>query len=176
MDIVRGKLTERVQQFGHDQLAVFGKGAAFSEQQLRATLRQLVAMGHVFVDTEQYNSLKAAESARPVLKGEATVMLREQEARAASKTRVKKTKVADNALASADEPAYAALKAWRAELARSHDVPAYVIFHDSTLRAIAQQMPASLDALAGISGIGEKKLQAYGEELLRIVAGLEVKA
>ena len=179
MDVVRGKLTDKVKQFNHESLNVFGKGVRFSEAQLRSTLRQLVALEFVWVDAGAYNCLKLHDSARAVLKGEQRVTLREA-AEKEAKTRVRKTTVAGSAtgaaavnaeLSSTEQQVFDQLKLWRGEIAREHDVPAYVIFHDSTLRAIAQRAPAAFSELAGISGLGEKKRAAYGEELLRVAAG-----
>ncbi|HEY1102542.1 MAG TPA: HRDC domain-containing protein, partial [Burkholderiaceae bacterium] len=158
-------------QFGHETLSTFGVGAAFSEVQLRAVLRQLLALGAVHVDAQAYNTLVLAPAARAVLKGERAIALRETSAARLPKARKVAGKGASTPAAAAlDAPAQArlaALKAWRAEVARSHNLPAYVIFHDATLVAIAERAPESLAALDGISGIGEKKRAAYGEELLQ---------
>jgi ATP-dependent DNA helicase RecQ len=179
MDIVRGKQTEKVTQFGHDALSTFGIGAAFSEQQLRGVLRQLIAISAVSVDGQAFNTLQLTDASRAVLKGEVAVSLRESvsapKARAAKTARSAGAKAgvvkAPLALDAQGEQRYLALKAWRAEVAREHNLPAYVIFHDATLAAIAQRAPESRDDLQGISGIGAKKLEAYGDEVLRVVAG-----
>jgi ATP-dependent DNA helicase RecQ len=174
MDVVRGKLTDKVKQFNHESLNVFGKGASFSEAQLRSTLRQLVALEFVWVDAEAYNGLKLHDSARAVLKGERRVLLREaaeKEPKAARsrKTAIATKSIANEAMDTLSTSIFTNLKAWRAAVATEHNIPAYIIFHDSTLRAIALARPASLGELAGVSGIGAKKLDAYGEELLRAV-------
>ena len=181
MDIVRGKSTEKVAQHGHRDLSTFGIGAAFSEQQLRGVLRQLIAINAVSVDAQAFNTLKLTEASRAVLKGEVLVQLRASNAAlAADKGR---RSAATNgvsgkgaaapkapvALDDAGQQRYAALREWRAEVAKSHNLPAYVIFHDTTLAAIAQRAPQSLEDLQGISGIGGKKLDAYGTEVLRVV-------
>ena len=176
MDIVRGKSTEKVVQHGHQELSTFGIGATLSEQQLRAVLRQLVAIDAVTVDTEAYNTLQLTAASRAVLRGEVAVQLRVSTAAigsAAGKRRAG-AKVAgiNKAPVALDEAAqlrYDALRDWRAEVARSHNLPAYVIFHDATLAAIAQRAPGSLADLQGISGIGAKKLEAYGDEVLRVI-------
>ena len=175
MDIVRGKATEKVKQFGHDQVSTFGIGAAFSEAQLRGVMRQLIAVGAVEVDAQAFNTLRLTEGSRAVLRGEQTVMLREAIA-APSSSRSRRTPSAKPAAAAvaaglteAGQARFAALKAWRAEVAREHNLPAYVIFHDATLAAIAALDPHSLDDLQSVSGIGAKKLQAYGQEVLRVV-------
>ena len=175
MDILRGKATEKVKQFGHDQVSTFGIGAAFSEAQLRGVLRQLIAVGAVEVDAQAFNTLRLTEGSRAVLRGEQTVMLREAIA-APSSSRSRRTPAAKPAAAAVaagltedGQARFAALKAWRAEVAREHNLPAYVIFHDATLAAIAALAPHSLDDLQSVSGIGAKKLLAYGQEVLRVV-------
>jgi ATP-dependent DNA helicase RecQ len=173
IDILRGKVTEKVQQHGHERLSTFGIGAQLGESEWRSLLRQLIARGAVWVDGEHFNTLRLGEAARPLLKGEGEVRLRVQSAapkgvrnRSAERQRV----VASEAtLTLAAREALAALKAWRAEVAREHNRPAYVIFHDATLRAIAERQPATLADLQGIPGLGQAKLQAYGAEVLRIV-------
>jgi ATP-dependent DNA helicase RecQ len=143
--------------------------------QLRGVLRQLIAIGAVAVDAQAFNTLQLTPASRAVLKGEVPVRLRasvstpvERKARrSAPSTRAKMPATLD---ASA-ENRYLALKAWRAEVAKEHNLPAYVIFHDATLAAIAERAPQSLDDLQGLSGIGVKKLEAYGQEVLRVMAG-----
>ena len=175
MDILRGKATEKVKQFGHEQISTFGIGATFSEAQLRGVLRQLIAVGAVEVDAQAFNTLRLTEGSRAVLRGEQAVMLREALG-APSSSRSRRTPSAKPAAAAvaaglteAGQARFAALKAWRAEVAREHNLPAYVIFHDATLAAIAALAPHSLDDLQTVSGIGAKKLQAYGLEVLRVV-------
>ena len=181
MDIVRGKNTEKVAQHGHKDLSTFGIGATFSEQQLRGVLRQLIAINAVSVDAQAFNTLKLTEGSRAVLKGEVQVQLRASTAApaadrgkrgAGTKASRGKNSAPPKAPVPLDEAAqqrYAALREWRAEVARSHNLPAYVIFHDATLAAIAQRAPQSLDDLQGISGIGARKLEAYGDQVLRVV-------
>ncbi|MDM0111649.1 RecQ family ATP-dependent DNA helicase [Variovorax sp. J22R133] len=175
MDILRGKTTEKTKQFGHERISTFGIGAEFSEPQLRGVLRQLIATGALAVNSEAFNTLQLTDGSRAVLKGEATVMLRESISQpAAGKTRREKrssTSKSSPATATLDatgQSRYDALKAWRGEVAREHNLPAYVIFHDATLVAIAQRAPATLEDLQGISGIGAKKLEAYGADVLRV--------
>jgi ATP-dependent DNA helicase RecQ len=174
MDIVRGKKTEKVAQFGHERLSTFGIGAQFSETQLRGVLRQLIATGALAVDGQAFNTLKLTDGSRGVLKGETPVQLRESVSLpAASRRRTSAAKTAPAVaagLTDSGQARFAALKAWRAEVARAHNLPAYVIFHDATLAAIAALAPRTLDDLQGISGIGAKKLEAYGEAVLRVVS------
>ena len=173
MDILRGKPTEKVRQYGHDQLSTFGIGAELSESQWRSVLRQLIARNMVRVDTEGFQTLSLLPGARPLLKGEGELLLREAATVRTSSHRRRETKTSTRGLAEASLNAGALerlqrLKAWRAGVAREHNLPAFVIFHDATLRAIAECDPQSLDDLTGISGMGSKKLQAYGGEVLRV--------
>ncbi len=175
MDIVRGKTTEKVTQHAHERLSTFGIGANFTELQLRGVLRQLIAMGAVAVDAQAFNTLQLTEQSRAVLKGEVGVRLRESVSGPADKkvrrsARLGAVVKAPINLDSEGLMRYSALKAWRAQVAKEHNLPAYVIFHDATLAAIAQRAPQSLDDLQGISGIGAKKLEAYAQEVLRVVA------
>jgi len=175
MDILRGKATDKVTQYGHTSLSTFGIGAEFSEIQLRGVLRQLIALGAVAVDAQAFNTLQLTEQSRAVLKGEVQVLLRESVSAPASRKRSRPGAgsaaiKAPIALDGEGLVRYAALKAWRAEVAKEHNLPAYVIFHDATLAAIAKRAPQTLDDLQGISGIGAKKLEAYAQEVLRVVS------
>jgi ATP-dependent DNA helicase RecQ len=177
IDVLRGKVTDKVTQRGHERLSTFGIGAEISEQQWRGVLRQLIALGHV-ASVGEFNTLELTDSARAVLRGEVPVMLRvpadpppraRKGARSSGSARSASAKPPPLPL---DEPGlarFAALKAWRAEVAREHKLPPYVVFHDATLAEMAREAPDSLDALAGISGVGAKKLEAYGAELLRVL-------
>ncbi len=172
IDILRGKPTDRVQQYAHEKLTVFGIGADLSEQAWRGVLRQLLAQSLLSVDNEGYGTLSLTEGSRAVLKGESTLMFRrepEKKARGSSRASASRSKSADIVLPDDAQKRFEALRAWRAEIARSHGVPAYVIFHDATLREVALARPASLDDLARISGVGARKLDAYGQDLLRCV-------
>jgi ATP-dependent DNA helicase RecQ len=148
-------------------------GADLSEIQLRGVLRQLLAMGAVMVDVQAFNTLVLTDKSRAVLKGEVAVRLRESVSLPAprkSKTPVNTKPKAPIELDALALLRYADLKAWRAEIAREHNLPAYVIFHDATLAAIAERAPQSLQDLQGISGMGVKKLEAYAQEVLRVVS------
>jgi ATP-dependent DNA helicase RecQ len=175
IDVLIGRMTERVTQFGHDKLSVFGIGRELNEKQWRTVLRQLVAMGHLQPDSEAFGALKLTESARGVLKGETEVMLREEAA--GTRVRAIRTKSrrgdvvahVDGADQSADTTLIGALKTWRSEVARKRGVPAYVVLHDSTIDGIAISRPTTLEQLRGIPGIGDKKLEHYGDELVALV-------
>jgi ATP-dependent DNA helicase RecQ len=179
IDILIGRMTERVKQFGHDRLSVFGIGRDLNEKQWRAALRQLVAMGHLRPDSDAFGALKLTETARAVLKGETEVMLREQVPGSRNRASRGKSRRGDLAplpagQGTAGNPALViALRAWRSEVARRRGVPAYVVLHDSTIDGIAIARPKTLEQLRGVAGIGDKKLEHYGEELIAMVRAAE---
>jgi len=171
IDVLRGKHTDKTAQHGHEALSTFGVGAELSESQWRGVLRQLLALGHVHAEGE-YGTLALTASARAVLKGEVAIVLRE--ARTVPPRRKRgpgrgAALPADAVLSEAGEARFAVLRQWRSEVAREHNLPAYVVFHDATLLQMAQRAPATLDALASISGVGAKKLEAYGAAILRVL-------
>ncbi|WP_302174862.1 DNA helicase RecQ [uncultured Hydrogenophaga sp.] len=174
MDILRGKTTEKVLQNGHQSLSTFGIGADWSETQWRALVRQLIAREALRVEDAPYNTLHLADGARAILKGECTVQLRQlvDKAPGGRSRRAARTEADHNGqpLSLAERDCLDALRAWRAEVARSHNLPAYVIFHDSTLREIAVRRPREPSDLDGIAGLGVKKREAYGAEVLRVVS------
>ena len=174
IDILRGKLTDKVAQRGHQGISTFGIGADLSESQWRGVLRQLLAIDAIVVDAQAFHTVHLTEASRAVLKGEIPVQLRVALVRTAQrKSRQRGEKAATQPAAVLDGSAktrLAALKAWRFEVAKAHNLPAYVIFHDATLAAIAQNAPQSLHDLQGISGIGARKLEAYGAAVLQVVA------
>jgi len=172
IDILRGKRTDKVAQFGHERLSTFGLGAALAETQLRGVLRQLVATGALAVDAQAFNTLQLTPASRAVLRGETPVLLRES---AAAPARQRKRGerghgAAATGLGPADQARFEALKAWRGQVAREHNLPAYLIFHDATLAAIAALAPATLAELRQVSGVGEHKLHSYGADVLQVVA------
>jgi ATP-dependent DNA helicase RecQ len=175
IDVLVGRQTERVIQFGHDKLSVFGIGRELNEKQWRAVIRQLLAMGHLRADSEAFGALKLTETARGVLTGETEVMLREEAP--GTRNRAVRSKSRRGELApglagqgKAAHPAlHDALRAWRSEVARQRGVPAYVVLHDSTIDGITNVRPTTLNELRGIAGIGDKKLEHYGEDLIALV-------
>ncbi len=171
VDVLRGKTTDRVTSWSHDQLSVFGIGADVEEAEWRSVFRQLTALGYLRPDHEAYGALTLTEASRAVLKGETLVELRRVAPRRKAGARRGTASVVGVELPAADGELLERLKAWRATQARAQAVPAYVIFHDRTLAAIASLRPGSLDALAEIDGIGERKLQRYGESLLGLMSG-----
>ena len=173
IDVLRGHASARVSQWDHDKLAVFGLGADLDEATWRGVFRQLVAMGYARPDHDAFGGLKLTDAARAVLKGEQAVEMRRAPRRVIkAKRSARRPEWAEQpGAADVDEDLLARLKAWRSAQAKEQAVPAYVIFHDATLAAIAAAQPRDLDALATIAGIGQKKLGRYGEALLEVVRG-----
>ncbi len=174
IDILRGKATEKVAQFGHDHLPTFGVGTDLDEATWRTVARQLLAGGLLYADAQHFGALKLAEAAKPVLKNETALMLRRQ---TLAKRKAAKPKTFDpfNPRAAASSPADASLfdrlRNWRGQTAREQGVPAYVILHDRTLNELATRRPQSADDLLDIPGIGEAKAARYGAALLELLAG-----
>jgi ATP-dependent DNA helicase RecQ len=167
IDVLRGKMTDRVRRWRHDRLPVFGIGADLDEPAWRSVIRQLVALGLARVDHGAGGGLKLTEASRPVLRGETRVAMRRAvSGRPRAATR---RATADTHTAPVDPDLLARLKAWRLAEARTQAVPAYVILHDNTLAEIARSRPPDLGALGAISGIGAAKLARYGTSLLEIV-------
>ncbi len=176
MDVLRGKVSDKVRHHGHDRLSTWAIGADLDEARWRAVLRQLVAQGHV-VPLGEYNTLGLGETARAVLRGEVPIVLREPTERPTRASRPSRSATKDTpgkasaqGLDAEARVRFEALRAWRADVAKQHALPAYVIFHDATLATMAHEQPASLEALAGISGVGAKKLEAYGPDILTVLA------
>ncbi|MEF8730855.1 MAG: DNA helicase RecQ [Candidatus Accumulibacter meliphilus] len=175
IDILRGKNTEKVQQFGHQGLPTFGVGADIDERGWRSVFRQLLAAGLLDADASAYGALKLTDSARPILKGETRLQLRRQverpKSRATRSSRVGTGNAASSGASRAsDSPLLASLREWRLAQAREQGVPAYVILHDRTLGEIAALLPASVSALLAVPGIGAAKAERYGDALLALVA------
>ena len=184
MDILRGKQTDKVTQYGHERLSTFGIGADLSETQWRSILRQLIAREAVTVATDGFNTLSLAPRARAILKGDESVNLRTPTAstpvqdgatghRSGSRTGKRKRDQAKThapaSLADLDDTqlqALSALKAWRATVAKAHNLPAFVIFHDSTLVALAKRQPQTLSDMHGVPGVGQTKRDTYGPQVL----------
>ncbi|MFE6405440.1 DNA helicase RecQ [Streptomyces sp. NPDC057837] len=181
VDILLGKRTAKVIQFDHDQLSVFGIGEELTEGEWRGVIRQLLAQGLLAVEGD-YGTLVLTEASGEVLRREREVPLRTEPKKpvtsrsgsssAASGRGERKGRTVAAELPEELLPAFEALRAWRAEQAREQGVPAYVIFHDATLREIALAWPASVSELGGISGVGEKKLATYGEGVLEVLGSL----
>ena len=173
IDILRGNRTDRVNQQKHDTLATFGIGADLSEQDWRSVIRQLLARG-LLIAKGEYGTLALSEASNGVLAGATPVPLRRDvigrtAPSAGGATRARKS-AASASVAPGDRDLFEALRVWRAETARTQGVPAYIVFGDATLRALAESRPESVAALEGITGIGEKKREAYGEGVLAVIA------
>tara|TARA_B100000519_G_scaffold25564_1_gene17925 strand:- start:76208 stop:78181 length:1974 start_codon:yes stop_codon:yes gene_type:complete len=171
IDILRGASTDRIRQQGHDRLATYGIGDDLSDQDWRSVVRQLLARG-ILVAQGEYGTLALGDPAAAVLRGEAPVPLRRDVlGRGASGgASRRRTSAASDALADGDRGLFEALRAWRAGVAREIGKPAYVVFNDATLRALAEHRPGSMADLDGITGIGATKRDAYGEAVLEVVA------
>lgn len=166
VDILRGKETEKVRQFRHHELSVFGIGSDIAESDWHSVIRQLLAREMLAVDT-RYGVFSVAEPAGPVLRGEQQLMLRKEPLRQARRSSgERKPKVAAADLSPEAAEVFERLRAWRGEVAKEQGVPAYVVFHDATLREIATRLPASREELGTISGIGEAKLEKYADGVL----------
>ena len=172
VDVLRGKQTPRVRQLGHEELSTFGIGADLSDGEWRGVVRQLLAAELLGVDTDGYGTLQLTPSSADVLRGEREVRLRRETARAARRGGGERRRSS----AAADVPAedvevFERLRAWRAAAAKEQGVPAYVVFHDATLREIAARRPEDLASLGTVTGVGAAKLDRYGEGLLAALAG-----
>jgi ATP-dependent DNA helicase RecQ len=192
IDVLLGKDDERIRRFGHDSLSTFGIGKELNQQEWRGVLRQLIARGLLAVDLEGHGGLHLTEQSRPVLRGEERLMLRREQvtkkpapstgadrrdaggratpgAVAEGRVGVKSQKSSANFTTESDVNLWEALRALRLELAKSHGVPPYVVFHDATLAAMVEHRPQSLSEFAELSGVGERKLAAYGEAFLTVI-------
>lgn len=167
IDILRGGENDKIRQFGHTELSTYGIGKDLDARTWRSVFRQLVAASLLEVDSEAYGGLRLTDGSREVLKGQRKVMMR----RESPKTRERDRSGQRTGLSVLPEDLalFNALRSLRAELAKEQNVPAFVIFHDSTLRNIAEQRPTSIDALGRVGGIGGTKLARYGERLVDIV-------
>lgn len=163
IDILRGKSTEKVRTHGHDSLTVFGVGAELSDTEWRGAIRQLLAAGLLGVEGE-HGTLVLTESSDEVLRRERSVVLRREPERKARSEKARKRAPVE--LPDAVAAVFERLRSWRAATAKEQGVPAYVVFHDATLRQIATDAPATLAELGAVSGVGESKLEKYGRAIL----------
>ncbi len=172
VDILRGASTDRIRQQGHDALSTYGLGADLSDQDWRSVIRQLLARG-ILIPQGEYGTLALGEPAAAVLRGEAPVPLRRdvlgRGGSGGGSSRAPRA-AASESLDAADRPVFESLREWRAGVAKEQGMPAYIVFGDATLRALAEQRPATLGDLDGITGIGAKKREAYGAAVLEVIA------
>ncbi len=179
VDVLTGHNTEKVQRFEHDKLNVFGLGKDLNERQWRALARQVIGMKLLNPDFESFGTLKLTEQARPVLKGEQTIQVKESVLADTAKKSSKKTKSSGKSSqavgneSDAESALFESLRQWRAAQAKASGMPAYVILHDATLRNLAQSRPSSMDELSDISGMGDKKRERFGQQVLDIIAAQE---
>jgi ATP-dependent DNA helicase RecQ len=177
IDVLRGESTDRIRERGHDRLSVHGIGADLPVADWRALFRQLVARGLLATDADGYGTLSLTPAARPVLAGEEQVLLRRPTAPAGGgRRRAGERSAAQATLGGADESVFERLRTLRRELAAAQGVPPYVVFHDSTLRAMALAKPATPGELAAVPGVGAKKLERYGERFLAAIAAARAEA
>ena len=165
IDVLEGNSTAKVNQFGHDKLPTFGIGTELNGNGWRSVFRQLVARGYLTVDVEGYGALLLDEQARPLLRGEQKIELRKDTHKASKSKQVRQKPLADNI----NPELFEALRARRTKLATQQGVPPYVIFHDKTLLEIAEYMPQDMAQFSQINGVGDSKLEKYGEEFLTVV-------
>ncbi len=168
VDVLRGvdsgQVFERIQNFDHDKLSTYGIGSELNQGEWRTLFRQLMAIGLLGVDYEGHGSVFLTDAARPVLRGEQSLTLRKM-----PKVDKQKTRKSNVAFSGGNQKLWEALRAHRKTLAEDQGVPAYVIFHDATLAEMVERVPQTLEQLGRISGIGERKLDAYGEGFLAIL-------
>ena len=170
-DVLRGKATDKIEQWNHDKLPTFGVGADLDDHGWKSVFRQLAAAGLVHVDMAEHGALQLTDAAREVLKGQRQVQLRrpaKRKATSSSSSRSSST-VVHSELSAADEALFQILRGWRSNTAKEQAVPAYVILHDKTLRELAEVRPTSHGMLAGITGMGSAKIEHYGAELLDLI-------
>ncbi len=167
IDVLRGNLTQRVKEWNHDRVSTFGIGKDLHERTWRAVFRQMVALGLLTTDNEGHGSLNLTVASRAVLKGQQTVYLRQQ----TKQKRFSESRQGDDfaLLDSTERHLWEQLRIWRAKTAKEHGVPAYVIFHDTTLRELVRLCPQTEDELRQVTGIGVRKLDKYGNHLIEIL-------
>ncbi len=170
-DVLLGKDNERIRSFGHQRLSTFGIGADIDASTWRSVFRQLVARGLMSVDVEGFGSLKLTEASRSVLRGACEVHLRHDAAAPKKRRREPVARAARAALGPEHQALFDALRARRRELATAQGVPPYVIFHDTTLEAMADQQPLTLEEFAALPGVGEKKLERYATAFIEVIEG-----
>lgn len=166
IDVLMGKTADRIQQFGHDTLSVYGIGKEYDAKQWRSIFRQLISRNLLSVDFEGHGSLRLTDQCRKVLRGEEMLLLRKESKSAKSSRKGRKSfnteKAANNVL-------WEALRECRKTLAEETGVPPFVIFHDATLVEMVEKQPANHEQLARISGVGEKKIEKYGTAFLAVI-------
>ena len=172
VEVLLGKTDERIQRFGHDKLSTFGIGQDFTQQEWRGIFRQLISRGLLAVDLEAHGALKLTDACRVVLRGEERLMLR-RETKPEKKPKKAKAQPRHAYNTDSDSTLWEALRARRLQLAKAQGVPPYVVFHDATLAEMVERRPQTLSQFAQLSGVGERKLAAYGEDFLEVIRAHE---
>jgi len=169
IDVLLGHETDRVRQWMHNKVSTFGIGKELNEKVWRAVFRQLIALGYLMPDSEGHGSLLLTETSRAVLKGQQTVYLKQQK----ENRRVEKLKRSDDltSFEPIEREMWERLRVWRTETAKEHGVPAYVVFHDATLKELVRNCPQTEKELSQVTGVGSHKLEMYGTSLLEILRG-----
>ena len=171
IDVLRGKETEKVLRHRHQELSTFGIGGDLSARQWHAVARQIVALGLARVDAARHGALVLTPEARPLLRGERTIELREEVRQARSKpSRIRRERPDAWEIPAEDEPLWQALKSCRLNLADEAKVPPYVVFHDATLKEFVRTRPQTLNAMLELHGVGQAKLERYGSAFLEVIA------
>lgn len=172
VDVLMGKETQKVSQFGHQRVSTFGIGKEYRQNEWRSIYRQLVARGYINVDVEGYGALKLNERCRSVLKGSERLLLRQDRFEYATEKAAKATRAVEKGrvmIADEDKSLWEALRQLRRELAEEQGVPAYIIFNDKTLYEMLKARPADMEAMSHISGVGQHKLEAYGAQFVQLI-------
>jgi ATP-dependent DNA helicase RecQ len=164
IDVLRGANSDKISQFNHHHLPIHGIGNSLEVNQWRSVFRQLIARGYLNVDLERFGALRLEDKCRPLLRGEEQIELRRDAKIKVSKQRTK-TPLSDDI----DIGLWEALRDCRRELADEQGIPPYVVFHDSTLRDICNQLPQDMDHFSQLSGVGERKLEKYGPAFMRVL-------
>ncbi|HEX4940643.1 MAG TPA: RQC domain-containing protein, partial [Candidatus Kapabacteria bacterium] len=169
IDVLRGSSSEKILGFEHHKLSTHGIGKEFSATEWKAVVRQLVARGYLAVDADAFGALRLTESCRPLLRGEESIQLRKE----VSASQTKATRTPHDDMDEQDVPLWNALRACRKRIAEQLGMPPYVVFHDSTLREMVAQRPVTERALLQISGVGDSKLQKFGDAFLQVIREYE---
>ena len=168
IDVLRGKASEKVEQFGHAQLSTFGIGAELSQNQWRSLVRQLIVRGFIFVNADRYGALALTDSARALLKGELALQLRKDTAQ--PKLKQPKSGAKGSGVSPEDETLWNNLRECRKALADQFNIPPYMIFHDATLMEMMELHPATQSDMLKLNGVGDAKLEKYGSAFLEVLA------
>jgi ATP-dependent DNA helicase RecQ len=169
IDVLRGSSNEKINSFNHQTLSTYGIGKHLTADEWKSIFRQLVARGLLDVDAQAYGGLKLNDSCRAILRGEESIQLRREIKASATAIARKQGVVVD----AEDQNLWNALRSCRKRLAEEHGVPPYVIFHDATLREMLEFRPTTESELLSITGVGQSKLERFGDEFLAVIREVE---